>query len=322
MKRAWVVGFVVGGVCGHGAVVRADQPVERPEAFEVDREAPPPGQAEFSFDGGGRVGRTDEPDPTTSGGIGIGGWAVSAQLGFLDRPMRLHTVRVKIFPVEQRETLALGGALAIGSSFIADVRLPMSHQTGDRYMMLGDDRPLDAWVLHDIGFGARLRLAQRDLFSVFVRGQLTFGTGNDYQFAGESRYTASWSLIGRVTPIEPLVLAVNAGVRFRGEEVIVADRLLGDELFAALGASYQLPAIEGLYCDANQVRVTGEILGVLGNDVGDYEGASPAEVRFGLVSRIRPWLAVAGRVGKGIDDQIGAPRLRAMLELVYVGGAL
>jgi hypothetical protein len=301
MRRFAVVGVVV----GLATVARAEVPLDRPEGFEVDREAPPPGRVEFSFDGGAPVER----------------WALGAQLGFLDRPMRLHTVRIKIFPIEQRETLALGGAFSVTPDFVVDARMPFSHQTGDRYMGLGDDRPLDHWVAHDLGIGGRLRLASRDAFSIFVRANLTFGTGNDYQFAGESRYTAAWSLIGRFTPIERFVFAASAGVRFRGEEVIVADRLLGDELFAALGASFQLPAISGLYCDANDVRVTAELHGVLGNDVGDYEGASPAEGRVGVVSRIRPWIAVGVRLGKGIGDQIGSPRFRAMLEVAFTPGA-
>lgn len=299
---AGVVGGLAGGLAG---IAHGEAPLDRPEGFEVDREAPPPGRVEFSFDGGAPVE----------------GWAVGAQLGFLDRPMRLHTVRVKIFPIEQRETLALGGAYAVTPAFVVDARMPFSHQTGDRYMGLGDDRELDHWVAHDLGIGGRLRLARRDWFSFFVRANLTFGTGNDYQFAGESRYTAAWSLIGRFTPIDRVVIAASAGVRFRGEEVIVADRLLGDELVGALGVSVQLPAIRGLYCDANQVRVTAELHGVLGNDVGDYEGASPAEARVGVVSRIRPWVSVGVRVGKGLDDHIGSPRFRAMFEVAFAPGA-
>ena len=298
--------LALAAVIGAAQVAHAEAPLDRPEGVELDREAPPPGRVEFSFDGGAPLDSR---------------WAVGAQLGFLDRPMRLHTVRVKIFPIEQRETLALGGAFAVTPAFVVDARMPFSHQTGDRYMGLGDDRELDHWVAHDLGIGGRLRLASRDTFSIFVRANLTFGTGNDYEFAGESRYTAAWSLIGRFTPIDRLVLAGSAGVRFRGEEVIVADRLLGDELFAALGASFQLPAVHGLYCDANQVRVTAELHGVLGNDVGDYEGASPAEVRIGVVSRIRPWITVGVRAGKGIDDHIGAPRFRAMLEVAFAPGA-
>ena len=32
-------------------------------------------------------------------------------------------------------------------------------------------------------------------------------------------------------------------------------------------------------------------------------------------------LAIAGRIGKGIDNHIGAPRSRAMVEVVYIGSA-
>jgi hypothetical protein len=38
-----------------------------------------------------------------------------------------------------------------------------------------------------------------------------------------------------------------------------------------------------------------------------------------MASDIRSWLSIAGRVGKGIDDEIGAPRFRGMIELVYRG---
>ena len=293
---------VLGGLV---AVAHADEPLDRPEGFELDREVPPPGQADFSFDGGKE----------------IKGWALSLQLGFLDRPMRLHTTQVKIFPVEQRETLALGGVIQAGNAVIVDARLPFAHQSGDRYMGLGDRSPLQPTVVGDLTVGARLRVVERESYATYVRGTLTLPTGADFDFAGESRYMFAWMLIGRWTLPRNIVIAGTAGVRFRAREVQVADRIVGDELFSGVGVSMPLPAIQGLYCDANDVRVTGELVGVLGSDVGGKLGASPAEARFGVISRIRPWLAIAARVGKGIDDHIGAPRFRAMLELVYEGGA-
>lgn len=292
-------------VAGLAGIVHADEPLDRPEGFELDREVPPPGQAEFSFDGGRE----------------IEGWALSAQLGFLDRPMRLHTVNVKIFPVEQRETLALGGAYRLGNALLVDARLPFAHQTGDRLMRLGDQRPLDATVIGDLNIGARIRLVEREHFATYARGQLVLPTGNDFDFAGEARYMFAWMLIGRWTLPRNIVLASTLGVRFRAREVIVADRIVGDELFGAIGASIPLPAIRGLYCDANDVRLTAELAGVLGSEVDSRLGASPAEARAGVITRIRPWLAIAARVGKGIDDHIGAPRFRAMVEVVYAGGA-
>jgi hypothetical protein len=301
MTRAALL-LMLAGVAASARTARADSPADHAGAFEVDREVPPPGQGELSFDGGAPL---------------LGPWAASVQLGYLDRPFRLHTTEIKIFPIEHRQTVALGGAVAIGPSIIADVRMPLAHQIGDRMQGLGDDRPLDRWVQGDITVGLRLRLSAREQTSLFVRGVVTVPTGDDFDYAGEARFTAAWALIGRFTLPYGFVAAATAGVRFRGREVIVADRTLSDELFGAIGVTYALPAIRGLYCEENQVRVTGELVGVLGNDVGDKEGASPVEARIGLISRVRPWLAIAGRVGKGIGDQVGNPRFRGMLELVF-----
>ena len=80
-----------------------------------------------------------------------------------------------------------------------------------------------------------------------------------------------------------------------------------------------LPAIRGLYCDANDVRLEAEVVGALGDDVAKKRGPSPVEARIGILSRPRDYLAVAFRVGTHLDDQIGAPRFRAMLELVFQG---
>lgn len=307
--RRGAAGFVACGVAcalASGAgLARADQPVDRPQAFEVDREQPPPGRAELGFDSGAPVGA----------------WAASVQLGYLDRPFRLHTTEVKIFPVEHRQTVALGGAVTLGGRLVLDARMPLAHQVGDRMRGLGDDRKLDRWVPGDLALGVRVRVSDLARTSLFVRGAVTLPTGDDRDYAGEARYTMAWMVIGRVTLPYGFVIAATGGVRFRGAEVIVADRLLGDELIGGVGATYALPAMRGLWCDANQVRATAEVVGVLGNRVDDKLGPSPAELRLGMISRIRPHLAVAGRVGKGLDDHIGAPRFRAMLELVYSGAS-
>ena len=286
-------------------VAHADTPIDRPTGFEADREAPPPGRAELSFDGG-------TPVP---------GWALSVQLGYLNRPFNLHSKLIEVYPVRQRETLALGVAVPVGPAIVVDARMPMSLQTGARLQDLGDERPLDGWVRGDLGLGVRVRVVHRERYAAFVRGQLTLGTGDDRDFAGEVNFTAAWLLIGRFMPIDRLTIAATTGVRFRGAEVIVADRLLGDELVGGRGASYQLPPIPGLYCDANDVRLVAEVVGALGNDVAGRRGPSPLEGKLGLATRIRPWWAVAARIGTGLDDQIGAARFRAMVELVYLGGA-
>ena len=78
MRGAALLWIAVAATAAH-----ADTPVDRPEAFQVDRDAPPPGQAELSFDGGAPVGP----------------WAASIQLGYLDRPFELHNSETQIYPI-------------------------------------------------------------------------------------------------------------------------------------------------------------------------------------------------------------------------------
>jgi hypothetical protein len=286
----------------------ADQPLDRPEAFEVDRDRPPPGQVELGFDAGGPIGDGAK-----------GAWAASVQVGYIDQPFKLSTAQqqIVVFPVEHRQTLALGGAYAITPTLIVDGRLPFMHQVGNRLVNLGDDTPLDRFLIGDFALGARIRLADRGTAKLFARGELTLPTGDDHDFAGEARYTAAWMLIARFTLPQGFVIAATAGVRFRPREVRIANVLLGDELTGAIGATYELPGLRGLWCPDNHVRVTAEAAGVLGNDVANQRGPSPAEWRVGMVSEIRTWLAVGGRIGFGVGDQIGAPRFRGLLEVVY-----
>jgi hypothetical protein len=46
-------------------------------------------------------------------------------------------------------------------------------------------------------------------------------------------------------------------------------------------------------------------------------GPSPVEARFGFVGKPLPDVTVGVRAGFGLDDQVGAPRFRAMLELAW-----
>jgi hypothetical protein len=285
------------------ATAHADTPVDVPESIEVDRDAPPAGRVEFGFDGGAPVGE----------------WAAGVQLGWLDRPIAFRTATRETHPVARRETVALGGAFSLGPSFVIDGRLPLAHQVGDRLHGLGDDRALDRWVTGDLGVGGRLRVVARDSVSAFVRGQLTLPTGNERQFAGEPSWTAAWMLIGRVSLPYGIVAAATGGIRLRGAEVKVGDRLVGDELSGGVGVSAPIPPIAQLWCVADQVKVAAELVGVLGDSVAGQHSPSPAEARIGVVTRPRPELALGVHIGTGLDDQIGSPRFRAMVELVWQG---
>ena len=280
---------------------RADTPVDRPEATELDRDTTPPGRVEFGFDGGAP----------------IGAYALAASLGYLDHPLRLHTVEVRRFPVEHRETLALGGAVTLGAIGVADLRLPLSHQVGTRFVGLGDARPLDRWVPGDIALGLRVRVAARAGFSAFVRGVATFGTGDDHDFAGEAKWTAAWALIARGELGDNIVVAATGGIRLRGAEVRVADRVVGDELFGAAGVAVGIPPFTPWWCTPDQLRATAEIDGILGDRVGGLRGPSPVEMRIGVVGKPRPGFLVGVRVGAGLDDQVGAPRIRVLVDFAW-----
>ncbi|MGE5183781.1 MAG: hypothetical protein ACM31C_17040, partial [Acidobacteriota bacterium] len=277
--------------------------VMRPEAIEADRDVPPPGRVEFGFDGGAPVGT----------------WALGAQLGYLDRPLVLRDADLTVYPVRHRETLALGGALAIGPDVVVDARVPLAHQVGERLQHLGDDSPLDRWVIGDITVGARLRVAGDDARAVFLRGQLYLPTGDDFQFAGDARWSGSWLLIGRTTLAPGVVAAATGGIRIRAAEVQVGDRLVGDELAYGAGLAVALPPVAHLWCVPDQLRATGELVGVVGDRVGGQRGPSPVEARVGVVGQPRPDLSIGVRAGVGLDDQVGSPRFRAMLEVAWHG---
>jgi hypothetical protein len=295
MRRALAVVAALAGVA------RADNVVMRPEAIEVDREVPPPGRVEMGFDSGAPVGA----------------WGVGVQLGYLDRPIVLRDATISTEPVRHRETFAIGGALALGDSVVVDARIPMAHQVGARLQGLGDDSALQRFVFGDITIGARLRVAGDDHRGAFIRGQLGLPTGDDFQFAGDARWSGAWLLVGRAELAPGVVAAATGGIRIRAAEVQVADRLVGDEVLYGAGLAVALPPIPGLWCKPEQLRATGEVVGVVGDHVGTLRGPSPAEARFGFVGKPLPELAVGVHAGFGLDDQIGSPQFRATIELAW-----
>ncbi|MGE0873005.1 MAG: hypothetical protein AB7P03_30920 [Kofleriaceae bacterium] len=290
-------------ISGLPGVASADTPRNEPAAIEIDRDTGPAGRGELGFDSGAPVA----------------GWAVSIGGGWFERAITLRNAGDTSQPVRRRQTVAFGGALALGSSIVVDGRLPVSHQTGDRLSIVGDDRPLDRWVLGDLRIGARIRLFALPHASAFVRGELSLPTGDDHDFAGEPSWSGTWNLIGRLQLPHGIVAAASAGIRLRGAEVLVGDRVVGNELLGAAGFAIPIPPIRPLWCVADQVKVTGEVVAVLGDDVGDRRGPSPVEARAGIVTLPWPSVAIAVRGGAGLRDQIGAPAWRAMVELTYRG---
>jgi hypothetical protein len=290
------------------ATASAETPIDRPSAIDIERDASPPGRPELGFDGGAPLD---------------GGWAASLQFGWLERPLVFTTAGGESFPVARRQTVFLGGAVALGPSALVDVRLPLAHQIGDRLMLAGgggEGGALDKWVVGDLHVGLRARITHRPSFSVLARADIGFPTGNEDNFAGDSGWNLAWSLIGRFALPAGISLSAAGGIRLRGDEVIVADRIQSNELFGAAGVAVPIPPIRPLWCVAEQVKLSAEIGAVLGDNVAGAKGPSPIEARFGLVTHPRDNITLGFRVGAGlVDDEIGAPRWRALVELTLWG---
>jgi len=169
-----------------------------------------------------------------------------------------------------------------------------------------------------------------------VRAELTLPTGDDRQFAGDARWTAAWSLIGRAVVGRGVAIAGTAGIRLHGAEVAVGDRLVGDALFGAAGVSVPLtalglgagsPAVAGAAGSvggaafsggvAQRVAITASLLGALGDHIGDLSGPSPVEARLGAIAHATQELTIGAYFGLGLRDEIGSPKLRAAVEVAW-----
>lgn len=298
MKRPIVLLLLAG-------TAHADVPRDAPTEIEVDRADAPAGRTEFGFDGGG-------PLP--------GGWGATIAAGWIERPFVATLADgTTTVPVRRRETVILGGALALGDSVAVDARWTFAHQIGDRLRGTGDEAELDRAVPGDFRIGARARVYNAPSIAVFLRADLGLATGDQGDFAGEAGTSLAWRLIGRARLPAGIVVAATAGLRLRGTEVLVADQIVGNEVLGGAGIAIPLPPVRPLWCVREQVKLTGEIVGVLGDDIGMGRGPSPAEMRFGIVTQPRPRWTFGMRVGSGLGDALGSPRFRGSIEISYGG---
>lgn len=317
---------IVGAVMTAAAsAASAERPRDTPAAIEVDRDGAPGGRVSLGFDDG-------EP---------VDAWGVSVAASWIERPIALDADAFgggspRTQPVRRRETLALGGALVLGERAVIDLALRGSHQVGDRLGAAGNPAPLARWVFQDLKLGARIRIVGGPARTALVRGELTLPAGNDQQFAGDARWTAAWSLIGRAVVGRGIAIAGTAGIRLHGAEVAVGDRLVGDALFGAIGVSVPLaalglgvgsPAVAGTAGStggaafsgslAQRVAITAALLGALGDHVGDLAGPSPVEARMGAIAHATQELTIGAYFGLGLRDEIGSPKLRALVEVAW-----
>lgn len=280
----------------------ADAPREAPTEIEVDRGDAPAGRTELGFDGGAPVA----------------GWGATVAGSWLEAPISFGLPGGGTSePVRRRQSVILGGALSLGESVVLDARWAGSRQLGTRLRGTGDERRLDRYVPSDLRIGARIRVMTKPHVALFVRGDLAVPTGDQQDFAGDPGVSVAWRLIARGT-VGGIVLAASAGLRLRGQEVLIGDRSLGNESLAAVGIAVPLPAIRPLWCE-QQVMLTAEASAIIGDDVGVARGPAPVELRAGVISRPRPAWTIGVRVGRGITDELGSPTLRATVELTYQG---
>jgi hypothetical protein len=293
-----LAGLALAGLAAQPRRSHADTPRVTPAAIEIDRDSSPAGRVALGFDAG-------EP---------VGAWGASLAVSWLERPIRLAAGALgdgapASQPVRRRETVTLGGAVALGAAVVLDAAVRASHQVGDRLRAVGDPEPLAATVFHDVRLAARIRVAGDGDRAALLRTELTLPTGDADQLSGEPRWTAAWSLIGRATLSGGVVGAATAGIRLRGAEVAVGDRVVGNEMFAAAGVVVPV-ASPG-------VVVTGALLGALGDRVAMRRGPNPFELQLGAAVQPLDNLRVGVQLGLGLGDQLGAPGLRALVVVAW-----
>lgn len=302
MRRTLVVGCAVTAAALR--VAHADDPAQyaySPAGIELDREDAPAGRTELSFDGGAPLDT----------------WGVSVGLGMLQRPLVIATNPGTRVPVSRRETVTLGGAIAVGERIVLDAHLPVARQDGPRLASTGldSDAPLARYVLRDLRIAARVRVAGDAGTAVFARGAVTLPTGDDDNFAGEPSQSVMVGLIGRATVGDGVVLAASGAARVRRAEVTLGDTTVGNELDYAGGVVMPLTFVG----DGKTLAVLAEVDGAVGDRVGAMRGPSPLEVRGGFVGHAWGKVSIGVRFGVGLISEIGAPAWRGTVEVAWQG---
>lgn len=226
-------------------------------------------------------------------------WWAGLELAWLEAPLGEA--------VRRRERLAVGAGIAVGESVVLDARLAGSHQVGAR-LRPADPRRLDRAVLHDLRLAARVHVVGGAARAAFVRAELTLPTGDDRDFAGDAAWSLAWRLIGRTRLGDSAALSGSLGIRLRGEEVVAAGHVIGDELLGAVGLEVAVRP---------QLTATADLLAALGNDVGGGQGPSPVEARLGAGVRVSDRLGLAAQLGAGVNHELGAPRWTALISATF-----
>ncbi len=210
-------------------------------------------------------------------------------------------------PVERRLGYELAIARSVNSRLQMGVAIPVvAAQHGDRLRGIGlSEEALEPLALADIRLHAKLRL-QPDARAPFAYGldmHVALPTGDEENFAGERGAVLSWTMIASYR-VGAWRMAGNMAFRMRTQEVILLSpaRPHGNEVIVTVAGEYSLPPSWDV-----PLGVLAEITQVS----GDGGGASPGEVRGGIVAHLLRHARLKFVGGAGYTpDEVGAPAWR------------
>ena len=301
--------FVVGAAAVVAAIgtgtARADTPTDAPTAIDVERWT----ATATSWWAG-------LEDPRV---VGLGHLAFGLTASGITSPIRLTAAAGDDLgaPVSRRVALLASAAYGVTESVEIDASFPIYLQDGDRLAALGDPRGLRPLTRGDLRVGGKYQVVDRAILRAAFAADIVLPTGDDQHYAGEASWVLHWRALAALR-LGRFGVAIAAGVRIRGEEVLLAaDQVAGNEVVAGVAIAYTLPPISRVYCDWTQLRLIAEVDGVVGDTVGEVRGPSPFEARAGIRGRIwRGWtVGVIG--GRGLTDEVGAPSWRAVIEVSW-----
>ncbi len=242
-----------------------------------------------------------------------GQWSLAVLATLMSNPVVLVDIRtgeVASEPVGLRLGYELAVARSVNSRLQLGLGFPVvAGQDGDRLARIGlSEETLAPLAFGDMRLHAKLRM-QPDARAALAYGvslYVSLPTGDEGNFAGERGSVLSWTMLASYRWAGWRV-AANLGLRLRTEEVILLSpaRPHGNEVIATVAAEYALPPEWGIPLG---------VLAELSQVEGDGGGASPGEVRGGVVAHLLRHARLKLIAGGGYTpNEVGAPAWRVAL---------
>jgi hypothetical protein len=242
-----------------------------------------------------------------------GEWSLAVLASLMSDPVVLADIRTGeavSAPVHLRLGYEIAVARSVNSRLQMGLAIPLvAAQEGDRLSGIGlSDQSLAPVAFSDIRLHAKLRLQPKAKapLAYGVSLYLALPTGDADHFAGERGAVVSWSMVASYRRAGWRV-AGNLGLRLRTEEVVLLSpaRPHGNEVIATVAAEYMLPPQWGIPLG---------VLAELSQVEGDGGGASPGEVRGGVIAHLLHHARLKLIGGGGYTpNEVGAPAWRVAL---------